>query len=295
MKEMKGIPEADAFVRRGIRYVNMSDIRGHYAPLLRCIDGRRGANPERLGVKVDEEKAPKGFISFPGGGIGVAALILSAINTPFIEKWEKAEDPRGQSAREVFSFMRVMDILERSLGGMSCHTDEHAIDEPLACAGCGHAMAFLNGGYGLGDIYRAAMTEYLTELKQRALKGEEEVIIDVYHGKHVESAVVRILSTLSMGQFASIPPTDNEMSVFVFNERMAIDVLSKVTSLVYEEMRSDFKHHGISKEELTAHVLSLFYTHARSSAFKLAHGLPVYDVIHSQPGAVEVRKSDLIY
>jgi hypothetical protein len=60
-------------------------------------------------------------------------------------------------------------------------------------------------------------------------------------------------------------------------------------------MRADFKEHGISKEEFLAQAVSLYFTHVRSSAFKLAHNLPVYDVIHREKGVVEVRKSDLRY
>ena len=293
MKEMIGIPEADTFVRRNVAFVALSHINGHYAPLIRCIDGRRGANPDRLGH--DSGRKEEGYISFPGGGVGVAALVLSAINIPFIERWKQAGDQRAETAQERFNFNRVMDCIERSLGGMSGHTDDRAVDEPLACAGCGHAMALLNGGYGLGETYRVQMTEYLKKLKERALAGEENVVIDVYHGTHAESAALRLKCMLSLGEFLSIAPTDGEMSVFVFSEHMAIEVLTKTAGLLYEEMRMDFKEHGISKEEFLAQAISLYFTHVRSSAFKLAHNLPVYDVIHREKGTVEVRKSDLRY
>lgn len=294
MKKMSGIPEADAFVRRNVTYVEMEDIIGHLAPLLRCIDGRRPKKPNQLGSRIDEADEPEGFISFPGGSIGVVAQILCAINA-LIKTWDGAKDPRATSARERFNFSRVMNCLERCLGGMSCHTDDHAVGKPLACSGCGHAMALLGGGYGLGQTYRAAMRRYMKDLKRRALAGEKGIVVDVYDGSHVESGVLRIISELSIGQFASIPPTDGEMSVFVFNERMALFVLTKITGLMYEEFRTDFKDHGVSKEELTAMVISFFFTHTRSSAFKLAHDLPVYDVLHASSKQVEVRKSDLRY
>jgi len=293
MKPMRGIPEADAYVRRNISFVSMSHINGHYAPLLRCIDGRRGANPDRLGGTPSEPQ--EGSISFMGGGIGVAALILSAINVPFIERWKQAGDPRAESAQKCFAFERVIDCIERSLGGMSGHTSDHSLDDPLACAGCGHAMALLNGGYGLGETYRTQMTEYLKKLKERALAGEENVIIDVYHGDHAETAALRLKCTLSFGEFLSIPPTDGEMSVFVFSEHMALEVLARIAGLLYEEMRSDFKDHGISKDEFLAQAASLYYSHVRSSAFKLAHDFPVYDVQHPEKGVVEIHKSDLRY
>lgn len=293
MRQMKGIPEADTYVRRNLTFAPISGINGHYAPLLRCIDGRRPAKPDQLGK--DDCDHPEGFISFPGGSIGVAALILSAINIKFIERWVKDGDPRADTAREKFSFEKMIQLLERALGGMSGHTDDKAVDDPIACAGCGHAMALLNGGYGLGETYRAQMTEYLKTLKERALKGEEGIVIDVYHGVHSETAVLRLKCTLSFGEFLSIPPTDGDMSVFVFNEHMALEVLRRVTGLVYEELRLDFKEHGISKEEFTTHVESLYYDHVRSSAFKLAHDRPVYDVVHTDKGQVNIHKSDLRY
>lgn len=293
MEEMRGIPEADAFVRRNIRFVPLSHINGHYAPLLRCIDGRRGVNPDRLGGQPGEPQ--EGSISFPGGGIGLAALVLSAINIPFIEPWKQAKDARAESAQKCFSFDRVIDCIERSMGGMSGHTSDHAIDEPLACAGCGHVTALLNGGYGLGETYRAQMTEYLKKLKARALAGDKDVVIDVYHGEHAETAALRLKCTLSFGEFLSIPPTDGEMSVFVFSELMALEVLARIAGLLYEEMRSDFKDHGISKDEFLAQARSLYFSHVRSSAHKLAHNFPVYDVVHREPGVIEVRKSDLRY
>lgn len=294
MQPMKGVPEADAFVRRNITYVQLADIVGHFAPRLRCIDGRRPKKPNQLGPQTDESDDQQGVISFPGGAIGVVAQILCALNA-FQKFWDKTKDPRAKTARERFNFARVMDCLERALGGMSCHTDDRAVGNALACAGCGHAKALLKGGYGLGKTYRMEMRKYMKELKKRALRGEKGIVVDVYDGVHAESAVLRIISELSMGQYASIPPTDGEMSVFVFNERMALYVLTKITGLLYQQLRSDFKEHGISKEEMVAMVINFFFTHARNSAFSLAHGLPVYDVEHSSPGQVDVKWSDLKY
>lgn len=293
MKPMKGIPEADAYVRRNLTFVPVEKASGDFAESLVCIDGRRVARSQQLGRKTPQRGA--GYISFPGGGMGVAALILSTINVAFIEPWEKAGDQRAQSARERFSFDTVIDVIERSLGGMSCHTDDHALDKPLASAGCGHAKALLASGYGLGDMYRAQMSEYLIRVKKRAAKGEKGILVDIYHGAHVETAVLRLKCDLSHGEFLSITPNDGEMSVFVFSEHMAIHVLKKVAGLLYEELRADFKSHGIPKEELLAHAESLYFSHVRKSAFGLARGFPVYDVVHTGKGTVSVHKSDLRY
>jgi hypothetical protein len=293
LRPMKRIPEADAYVRRNLTFVPIAETNGDFAEFLVCIDGRRADRPQHLGR--DTHAARAGYISFPGGGIGIAALILSTLNVAFIEPWQKAGDPRAKSASKCFSFSNVMGIIERSLGGMSGHTDDHALHDPLASAGCGHAKALLASGYGLGDTYRTEMTAYLKELKKRALRKEKGVFIEVYHGKHQESAVLRLRCDLSQGEFLSITANDGEMSVFVFSEHMAIYVLKKVAGLLYEELRADFKRHGIAKEELYAHAESLYFSHVRSSAFKLAHDLPVYDVIHREKGVVEVRKSDLRY
>lgn len=292
MKVMKGIPEADAYVCKNIIFASKTAVGPLTALQIHCIDGRHGKHPDQLGKESPSENGDS--TAFPGGGIGMAALILSAINTAFIERWAKDGDPRADSAKEKFNFARVMDCVERSLGGMSGHTDDSAIDDALACAGCGHAKALLTQEeFGLGATYRAEMTEYLKKLKVRALAGEEGIVIHVYHGKHVESAVLRLKCNLSFGEFLSVPPTDGEMSVFVFNEHMALEVLAKISGLLYEELRADFKAHGISKEEFTTHVASLYHYHVRSIASKLAHDLPVYDVVHTQKGCVAVHTSDL--
>src|SRR6185503_12809275 len=182
MKPMLGVPEATAFVIRNITYVPLAATNGHLAEALCCIDGRRTNKRERLGTK--DVSGSEGLISFLGGGVGIAALILSALNVGFMEEWRRTKDPRAITAAEAFRFDRVMSCLERAMGGMSGHTDEHAQKDALACAGCGHAKALLGGGYGMGKTYRDAMTEYLRTLKKRALSGEEGIVLEVYHGEH---------------------------------------------------------------------------------------------------------------
>lgn len=293
MSAMKGIPEADTFVRRGLKFVPIASISGHYAPHICCIDGRRTQDREQLGR--ENCAGREAYVSFPGGGLGIVGLVLSALNIPFIERWSRVKDPRAASARKAFNFDRMIDCLERGMGGMSCHTDDHARGNAMACAGCGHANAFLAGGYGLGKIYRSRLAKYAKLLKKRALAGETGVSVDVYHGKHAESAVLRLKCNLALGEFLSIAPNDGEMSVFVFSEHMAQDLLAKIAGLVYEEMRDDFKAHGIAKEEFLSAVQWQYHAHVRSSAFKLAHNLPVYDVEHTGPGSFVVRKSELRY
>lgn len=293
MKPMLGVPEATAFVLRNITYVPLAATNGHLAEALCCIDGRRTSERERLGTK--DVSGAEGRISFPGGGVGIAGLVLSALNVGFMEDWRQANDARAVSASEVFHFDRVIACLERALGGMSGHTDEHAEEDALACAGCGHAKALLNGGYGVGETYRVAMKEYLRKLKKRALAGEEGIVIEKYHGAHQESAALRLKCNLSFGEFLSVVPNDGQMSVFVFSEHMALEALDRVAGVFYEEFRADFKDHGISKEEFLSHVRTLYFRHVRSSAFKLAHNMPVYDVEHIGVGKVEVRRSDLRY
>jgi hypothetical protein len=280
MEPMKGVPEAHNYFAKNGTFVQLADLKGHLADHLYCIDGR---------------STESGGISFPGGGAGVVALIFAAINVAFIRPWEDAKDSRAKGARKSFAFGRVIKIIERILGGMSCHTDDKAADEPLACAGCGHAMAFLNGGYGVGEMYRTGLVKYFTELKRRALRKEPHIKVACYPGVHQESAVLRLLSLPDLGEFLSVPSTDGEMSVFVFNETMNIWILSTVTGLLYEELRPEFKKLGISKEEYRAHVESLYFQHTRSSAFKLAHGKKVLEVRHVAKGQVIIGTSNLTY
>jgi hypothetical protein len=288
-----GIPEADAYVRNNVRFVQEKTVYGKSASFLRCIDGRRSDVSERVGPS--KSAAGAGYISFPGGGLGVVGLILSALQTSFIRPWKEGRDPRAQTAEESFAFERVIKILERAMGGMSGHTDEHNASDASACAGCGHVRAMLAGGYGLGEIYRTALEHYTIDLKKRAERGEAGIEIDLYRGTHEETAVLRVKSNLDTGEFVSIIPTDGTASVFVFNEIMDQKILTDVGGILYEELVTDFKTHGISKDEFLAVARSFYFGHMRSSAFKLAHDLPVYDVLHPGRGHIELRHSVVRY
>lgn len=280
-RPLVGVPEVAAYVERHTKFVDLARVRADFAREVACIDGRR-----------DEPG-----IGFPGGGIGVMATVLAGCNY-LISMFDaiKDKDPkRAQFARDALNFPEMASLIERCMGGMSWHTDDEAEHDPIACKGCKHAMACLDGGYGLGEEYRAQMEQYLREIKKRAQAGDSRLHPDTYHGKHNEQAVLRVLSDVRTGEYVAIPPTNGKFSAFVFNEVMAKEMLRYVGGLVYDEKRPDFKNLGVSKEEFLIRIESIFYHHLRLTAPRIAQGLPVFDVIHYESGRVRVQHSQLRY
>jgi hypothetical protein len=289
---LQGIPEVRDFVyRSGIRYIPAELLYLSLAEFLRCIDDRRTASPERLGDTARPRQ--EGFVSFPGGALGLFALMLATLRV-FMKRWEgdgKYHD-RFLSAEECFAFARMESFVRRALGGMSCHTDEHSRDNPSACAGCGHMAALFKGGYALGETYSTQMQQYAKELKPQAENGRPDTMVDVYSGLHKPKALLRVVSNpLLYGTFVSIPPHDGVQGVFVINQQMNLDVIEYLMAMLYEEFPTDFEEHGILKEDLLAQARSLYFSHVSATALKLAHGLPVFDIIHTGTKQMEIQRS----
>jgi hypothetical protein len=261
---------------------------------IECIDDRRKNSPDEylLGSLTRLERRTP--VSFPGGALGLCAAILGTLNVSLMRAWQDAGDARYKLAQKKFAFKRLMPIFETALGGMSCHTDDHHAQNPMACAGCGHAKAFLDQGYGLGETYRKELKDYATKLKARAQRKESGIVVFSYKGDHNARAVFRIISSPGLGKYLSVSPNDGANKVFIVNEVMGLYLLERLSRALYEELRSDFEELGVSHRELWAHVQSQFLRHVRLSAHKLAHGLPVYD-IKEEDGLIVVSNSSIKY
>lgn len=289
--------EAQAYVDKNFKLLPEREIRIPNARLVECIDDRARRTPDELmsgSQRMDQRNERRDSIAFPGGALCLSATILSAINSRLVYRWQALGDARANEALQRFDFGRMMKFFEGELSGMSCHTDDQHDSDPLACAGCGHAMALLsNKDYGLGELWTENMLDYARSLRGRADNGED-ITIYSYAGKHKARAVLRVLSDPANGHLLSIPPNDGTDSVFIINEVEDLKILGDLASEFYTSFRDDFEALGVSRSEFIAHTRSMYYTHVRLSAGKLAKGLPVFDV---EPVGrdIEVKPSRLKY
>ncbi len=290
------LAEAQRYVDKNYRLIPESEIRNPNAGNIECIDDRARRTPEeqRSGfLTLSDKHKRRESIAFPGGALCLCATILSAINSRLISRWRALSSPRADEALRRFDFDNMMKFFEQQLNGMSCHTDDAHENDPLACAGCGHAMALLSTkDYGLGEEWTQSMRQYATGLKERV--HEPGITIYSYAGAHKARAVLRILSDPGNGHLLSIPPNDGTDNVFIINEVEDLKILLDLSSAFYTAFQSDFEALGVSRSELIAHTRSMYYTQVRLSAGKLAAGLPVFDVEPTN-GKITVKQSRLKY
>jgi len=273
------LTEARRFVRQNAARVPIPKVID--AAHIQCIDGRSRRSLDELGEQ-HREGYTGAAVAYPAGAIGLPLTVLAAINSRLLSPWEGTA--LYKQALKLLSLQKIMEFTEGHYGGMSYHTDEHNKHDPIACAGCGHAMGFIRDetdeGYGLGKAYRSAFVVYAKKLKARSKKGESGVVPFTYTGKHTERAVIRLRSNFETDRFISLTPNDGKTSVFIFNDMMGVKLLNEYTDSLYEEFRIEFQKLGVSHDELMDHARSMYRFHLRSSASKLAGGFPVYDVSH---------------
>lgn len=288
--------EAQRYVDKNYQLIPVSEIRVPNAKLVECIDDRAKRTPDELrsgSLPLDAKHERRDSIAFPGGALCLSATILAAINSRLIFRWQALGSARAAEALNRFDFPKMMKFFEHKMNGMSCHTDDAHEADPLACAGCGHAMALLSTkDYGLGEQWTTSMREYAASLKERV--NEPGITIYSYSGAHRPRAVLRILSDPKNGHLLSIPPNDGTDNVFTINEIEDLKILLDLASDFYTAFQDDFETLGVSRSELIAHTRSMYYTHVRLSAGKLAPALPVFDVEPTN-GKIVVKPSRLKY
>lgn len=260
------------------------------AGLFQCIDGRSRRTPDEMLTKGEFIPAA---IAFPAGALGFPLTALATINDRLLNplRGTRLHAP----AVKAFDFTRAMKFAEQYFGGMSWHTDEKHLHDPLACAGCGHATALLGkDDYGLGEVYRGEFKIYAEKLGKRAKKAEPGMTAFCYSGEHLERAVIRIQCNRTSGRYVSLRPNDGVVSAFVTNEVMGIRYLTHFAGSLFGEFRQEFEGDlGVTRAEFIDHIRSTYHTHLRISANQLAGDYPVFEVNDEGEGDLHVDPSGM--
>lgn len=246
------LTETQTFVATHGRVVRM---RGALLParLLECMDDRQS----RAEGNADSAK-------YPGGGMGVAATTLAALNT--------------LGAHQGIAFNPVMHFLERELKGMSFHSDHHNAHDPFPAAGCGHVNGVLtNEAYGVG-AYREALKGYADRLSTREDRPEKGVTGYSYSGDHAARAVILIEDRMP-GRYLSLPGRDTGGQAFIINDSLNQRILRTLAARMYRAFAPEFKALDISPKMLANKLIATYRTQLTTSLRKLGNGLPVYHAI----------------
>lgn len=262
-----------------------------HAATIECIDDRRTGHPSECIAGDAGKDSVRKSIAYPGGALGVLGTLLAATNESII-----GVDAEGtHNVRAKLPLSSIITFFEREFKGTSCHTDSHSIGNERACAGCGHAAAMLsNPAYGLGAEYQAGLDVYAKEIQKRKEKNDLNVTVYNYDGEHKACAVVRIVKEPSEDTYISLPPNDTEHGMFVINEATGLHILEMAGKKMYKEFETILKDAGITEQVFLQNVVSAYGTQVGLTAKKLAHGLPVYDVI-GEGDKVLVTRSTLAF
>lgn len=255
---------------------------------IECIDDRCTRSSLELGeeVKVTEKRKS---IAFPGGALGVFATLLSGIHESL------PAHNREILSQKNLSFKTIASFFEKEFCGISCHTDSHNANSDSACAGCGHLASILsNGAYGLGEKYQTELGQYAKEIQKRKEAHDENATVYVYKGDHGSKAVVRILKEPSENSYISLPPNDGENGMFVINETTDLHILETAGRQLHKEFVATFTEQNVSEDTLLKNITAQYNKHVGLTAQKLAHGLPVYEVMVEGENII-VTKSALAF
>lgn len=250
---------------------------------IECIDDRRTGHPNERGAGDLSDQSVRESIAYPGGALGVLGTLLAATN----------ESTLGGETGTKIPLSAITTFFEKEFKGISCHTDSHNTGNERACAGCGHAAAMLaNSAYGLGAEYQADLDAYVKNIQKRKAANDLSVSIYSYDGDHKARAVVRIIKEPSTDSYISLPPNDGENGMFVINEATDLNILTLAGKKMYLEFADTFKSAGIPEEKFLQNVAGAYGKQVELTAKKLAHGLPVYDLI-GEGKEVRVTQSNL--
>ncbi len=168
-RERMKLNEAIVFVHENVEM--MQSVEKYSANGWACVDGRVTGNVGRL--------------TAPDGVLGIEYAVIAGL-----QAYERKHGQLG------IDFNDLTRAIEDKFGGMSCHTDGHAIHDGKTriCAGCGHCNGALESAedYGIdveslsNDIQTAAKRQLGVTLRRWAkglpvyrVSGDEEGVISV--------------------------------------------------------------------------------------------------------------------
>lgn len=219
-----------------------------------CVDGRVTGNVDRL--------------TAPSGTLGFEFAVFAGV--------EAHEEKHGQLE---IDFDHLIRVIEDRFGGMSCHTDGHAIHDGKTriCAGCGHCNGALEGpeDYGLRE-YRDRLLARIDALRNRGVNPE------VLLGEHNEMAVfVMEESADDMSLIMSGTGRDGEQA-FICHFDVWIHVVGSLASEVAKCAT------GVDVKSLSEDIRTAAKRQLGVTLRRLAKGLPVYRVSGDEEGVISV-------
>lgn len=212
----------------------------HYSNL-RCVDDR---------IEGGER------IAGPGGGLGIVAASLAAVEQLGVKEYNQ-----------------VCEAVEKLLGGMSYHSDDHDHGEgALPSAGCGHVAGILSRSkeYGL-NTSRKVLEQYIERLPERGYQPE------ILKGDHKASAVIVIDPgiTNDLRESITLPGKKAERQAFICNKGEYLSILS----LVADALQKSIPELGnIPGEQLKQTLRDAWTSQLSATLGALAKGLPMYKV-----------------
>lgn len=220
-----------------------------------CVDGRITENDNRF--------------TAPGGALGIKYAVIGGLQI--------YEEKHGSVG---IAFDRLTDAIESKFGGMTCHSDDHAISDGQSriSAGCGHCNGALEMAeeYGL-EHYAHLLKAHIDELKERGVSPE------VLTGHHNEEAVF-VIAQSANGQSLTLPGTGkNGRQAFVCHLE---DWLAVVGSLASEVAKCA---NGVDTVRLCKYIQAAAKRQLGKTLQRLARGLPVYRVFRGKNNTIDVE------
>lgn len=222
---------------------------------LRCIDDR-ASNSE------DRERD----IAIPGAGLGLVMDVLGAFTLL-----------RRKGKRAALSPQEAVIAVERAIGAIPFHTDDHHEGHASLCAGCGHAHGALTdpASYLLTEEDARYFFEFcLSDLKDKLhSKGLAPVI---YRGPHAAKAVMIVEGT-DVG-LPSVSKSGDAVFVYhkTFHEILLTLVANQIVSLLGENPQE------VGERELEETIYESARIRLGVTVNKLAAALPKFKVEHTQ-------------
>jgi hypothetical protein len=204
----------------------------------------------------------------PGDVLGFLLAVLAGL-----QLYERAHGPIG------VAFDCVTNTIEEELGGMSFHTDTHAIKDgkTSVIAGCGHCnnVLAMTDEYGV-DSFARELEEYIEKLKVRVLP-------KVLEGDRKKEQAVFVISQAVNGSTLTLPGTGKDgQRAFICHLEDWLDEVVSLASKVAHIV-------GMNETKFCECVRVAARHHLKVTLSCLAGGLPVYLVSCDESGEISVK------
>jgi hypothetical protein len=217
---------------------------------------------------IDSRVAEVRRFAAPGDVLGFLLAVLAGL-----QLYECTHGPVG------VVFDHLIRTIEEELGGVSFHSDTHAIREgkTSVIAGCGHCSSVLEmtDEYGL-DRYHVHLVKYIDGLKARV----RPKILD---GERKKEQAVFVIAQAANGSSLTLPGTGKD------GQRAFICHLEDWLEAVVLLASKMAKHVAVNEIEFCRCVRVAARSQLRVTLGRLAKCLPVYHVFRDPSGEISIE------